>query len=122
MARILVVEDEAMLLMLASIVLEDRGFEVLSAPNGLKGLEVARREAIDIIVTDFMMPELDGITMLSMLREEGYAAPAIVTTAIPQNQLPRRGQALYHLYVPKPYNEEILAESVGEMLGRNPVG
>ncbi|ORE98357.1 response regulator [Aurantimonas sp. 22II-16-19i] len=119
MARILVVEDEAMLLMLASIVLEDHGFEVLSAANGRKGLELARREHVDVIVTDFMMPEMDGIAMLSALREEGHSAPAIMTTAIPRSQLPRGDEALFDLYMPKPYNEEILAQSIGEMLARN---
>ncbi|MBP0614803.1 response regulator transcription factor [Jiella mangrovi] len=118
MARILVVEDEAMLLMLASIVLEDHGYEVLGAANGRKGLELARREKVDVIVTDFMMPEMDGIAMLSALREEGHAAPAIVTTAIPKNQLPHKSEELFELYMPKPYNEEILARSIGEMLER----
>ena len=116
MARILVVEDEAMLLMLAAIALEDHGHEVLSAANGRKGLELARREHVDAIVTDFMMPEMDGIAMLSTLREEGHKVPAIVTTAIPRNQLPRNGEGLFEVYMAKPYNEDILAESIREML------
>ena len=120
MARILVVEDEAMLLMLASIVLEDHGYEVLTAANGRKGLELARSEKIDLIVTDFMMPEMDGIEMLLAIREDGLDAPAIMTTAIPENQLPRRSVALFDLYVPKPYNEEILAQSIVQILERRP--
>ncbi|NDW03493.1 response regulator transcription factor [Jiella pacifica] len=117
MARILVVEDEAMLLMLASIALEDHGYEVLSAANGRKGLELARSEHFDAIVTDFMMPEMDGIAMLSALREEGHKVPAIVTTAIPRNQLPRNGEGLFDLYMAKPYNEDLLADSIRKMLG-----
>ncbi|MBO0902789.1 response regulator transcription factor [Jiella sonneratiae] len=122
MARILVVEDEAMLLMLASIALEDHGYEVLTAANGRKGLEIVRHERIDVIVTDFMMPEMDGIAMLTALRAEGCPIPAIMTTAIPRNQLPTAGQGLFDLYVGKPYNEDLLAGSIGEMLERAPTG
>ncbi|MBO0663458.1 response regulator [Jiella sp. MQZ9-1] len=116
MPRILVVEDEAMLLMLASIALEDYGYEVLTAANGMKGLEVARSQHIDLIVTDFMMPEMDGIAMLDALRSEGNISPAIVTTAIPESQLPQAGDELFNLYISKPYNEDVLAQSIDDML------
>ncbi|MCQ0988321.1 response regulator transcription factor [Jiella marina] len=120
MARILLVEDEAVILMLASLALEDYGHEVVMAADGREGLAKARAEAIDVIITDFMMPEMDGIAMLTALRAEGNEAPAIVTTAIPQGQLPCRTNAPFDAYVPKPYNEDTLADSIARLLKRSP--
>lgn len=116
MARVLIVEDEAMLLMIASITLEDEGHEVVTASNGRKGLEYARKGPVDLIVTDFMMPDVDGIEMLRTLREEGFDRPAIVTSAIPERQLPHGAEGLFGRFIPKPYMEDDLARTVLSVL------
>ena len=112
MARVLLVEDEAMLLLFASMTLEDDGHDVRTAPNGLRGLEFARAEEFDVIVTDFMMPEMDGIAMLSALRAEGRDLPAIMVTAIPRGQLPIEGHPPFDDYISKPYDEGELAARI----------
>ena len=112
MARVLLVEDEAMLLLFASMTLEDDGHEVLTASNGRRGLERARAEKIDVIVTDFMMPEMDGLAMLAALRAEGRDVPAIMVTAIPRDQLPITDGPPFDDYMGKPYDETVLAARI----------
>ena len=112
MARVLLVEDEAMLLLFASMTLEDDGHEVRTASNGRRGLERARAEKIDVIVTDFMMPEMDGLAMLAALRAEGRDVPAIMVTAIPRDQLPIMDGPPFDDYMGKPYDETALAERI----------
>ena len=65
--RILVVEDNPEVLEMINLALREQ-YTILAAQNGLQGLEAAKRERPDVIITDFMMPEMDGLTMLKPLR------------------------------------------------------
>ena len=62
-ARVLVVEDNVEILELINLQLRDK-YRVYVASDGEQGLELAQRERPDLIVTDYMMPEMDGLTML----------------------------------------------------------
>ena len=80
--RILVVDDSATLLwLLQSALLEH--YDVETAADGMAGLEKARRTPPDLIVTDSMMPGLDGYALLRMLKDDPAtrAIPAIVLTS-----------------------------------------
>ncbi len=68
MKKILVVEDDEALRNLYVEVLKAEQLEVISAENGLKGLEIAQAQRPDIILLDLMMPVMDGKTMLRTLR------------------------------------------------------
>lgn len=80
--RILVVEDEELLLRALSDKLKREGFEVLEASNGKDGLEIALTEQPNLILLDMVMPVMDGITMLKALRnyDAGKIIPVIVLT------------------------------------------
>ena len=69
--KILIVEDEAIISKTYAEELRDQGFLVLTAMNGSVGLEIASREKPDIILLDILMPVMDGLTMMSKLRESG---------------------------------------------------
>jgi len=60
MATILVVDDEYLIADILAYALEDEGFMVVTAGNGKKALEVLERERPSLIITDFMMPVMDG--------------------------------------------------------------
>lgn len=81
MYNILVVEDEVNILKLMSIRLTKSGFNVFSASNGEEGLAVIKKEDVDLIVADVMMPKMDGFEMIENLRAEGKNIPIIITTA-----------------------------------------
>lgn len=79
--RILLAEDEQMLAEILSDTLTDRGFEVALAYNGEQALQMARTDHFDVIVTDVMMPRLDGFSLTRRLRSEGRNVPVLFLTA-----------------------------------------
>lgn len=79
--RILLAEDEQMLAEILSDTLTDRGFEVALAYNGEQALQMARADHFDVIVTDVMMPRLDGFSLTRRLRSEGRNVPVLFLTA-----------------------------------------
>ncbi|HLL14128.1 MAG TPA: PAS domain S-box protein [Pyrinomonadaceae bacterium] len=69
-AAVLIVNDSPDALALTSVVLQQAGYRVLTAEDGLEGLELARRELPALIISDVMMPHLDGIELCRRLRED----------------------------------------------------
>lgn len=80
-ARILVVDDEASARSGLEKLLNQSGYDVSLAPDGVAALEVAASTAPDVVVTDLKMPNMDGMTLLTKLREQDSELPVIVTTA-----------------------------------------
>ena len=67
--KILIVDDEPDIIEFLSYNLKKEGFDVLSAPNGLEAINIAKRELPDIIILDIMMPVLDGVSACRKMRE-----------------------------------------------------
>jgi CheY-like chemotaxis protein len=88
--RVLLVEDEALIAIMASMSLEDVGFHVTVASDGQQGYEIALQDRPDIVVTDYMMPRMSGLDMIAKLRQNGFSAPIVLATAIPEKCFPRR--------------------------------
>jgi two-component system response regulator PilR (NtrC family) len=81
MSRILVVDDEASMRDFLRIMLEKEGHEVATAGDGNSGLALARDQRMDLVISDIRMPGLDGVGLLSGLREQGLKIPVIMMTA-----------------------------------------
>jgi two-component system response regulator AtoC len=79
--QILVVDDEPKMRRVLEIILQKMGHRVLSAGNGVEALAVFRAHAIDLVITDLRMPEMDGIELLAELRAQESDVPVIVITA-----------------------------------------
>jgi DNA-binding response OmpR family regulator len=111
MQTILLVEDDATLAEALKYNLEREGYTVLSAGDGMTALEMARRDAPDILVLDVMLPRLDGFSVCRMLRKES-TIPILMLTAR-QDEVDRiAGLELgADDYLTKPF-------SVGELLAR----
>lgn len=80
---VLYVEDEAALRGLVEFWLEDAGYRVLLAADGLEGLALARSERPDLVITDAMMPNLSGDELVEVLKSdpELQAIPIVMATA-----------------------------------------
>ena len=76
--KILAVDDEDDVRRLIQIKLKKEGFEVLTATNGLEGLEKARDEHPDVVLLDVMMPKMDGYTAAAKIKAEVSPAPIII--------------------------------------------
>jgi CheY-like chemotaxis protein len=106
--RVLLVEDESLISLMTSICLEDAGYHVTVAADGQHGLEIALQDRPEVIISDYMMPKMNGLEMIARLRERGFNAPVVLTTSIPESQI--RSNPGYNAYLPKPYRElELLA-------------
>ncbi|MEI7037378.1 response regulator [Fulvimonas yonginensis] len=112
MLRVLLVEDEPDVALVAATVLEDAGYHVTAAADGHAGLGIALQEQPELVITDFMMPRLSGLEMIARLREAGFAQPIILTSAIPEEHLPPTAFG-YDAFLPKPYRIGQLLALVG---------
>ena len=83
--KILLVEDEEHIRKFIKINLERNDFIVMEADSGEKGLEIARREKIDVVVLDIMLPGIDGFEVCKILRQEFPAIGIIMLTAKSQD-------------------------------------
>jgi two-component system cell cycle sensor histidine kinase/response regulator CckA len=112
---ILLVEDEEAVRAFASRALASRGYTVLEADSGLDALRVVEEAGgkIDLIVSDVIMPEMDGPTMLTELRRRGLTAKIIFVSGYADDAFSRNlpeGQEF--LFLPKPFSLKQLIETV----------
>lgn len=81
MFRILIVEDDKELQTLFRTVLEENGYYAVTASNGLEALEIMDCEYVDLIISDIMMPKMDGFQLTKSLRETNNNIPILIITA-----------------------------------------
>ncbi|SEN91715.1 Response regulator receiver domain-containing protein [Loktanella fryxellensis] len=94
------------------------GYTVFLAPNGQTGLEAVENENPDLILTDYIMPRMDGLAMIAALRAAGVALPIILSSAIPERRLPQTASLAYDAYVGKPYGDKQLLDVVPGLLDK----
>ncbi len=116
--KVLVVEDTQDVLQLLQLQLKDEHAVYLAA-NGLQGLELARRELPDVIISDYMMPEMDGIEMLRHLRNDPATADIPVVLLTARSRLDDRidlRKAGADVYLSKPFSSAELKAVVMQLL------
>src|SRR6476646_3283422 len=115
MKKILVIDDEAWLREMVRMALSQRGYEIVEAPNGAAGVEVAQKQLPDLILCDVNMEKLDGYSTLSSLRNENSTAaiPFILMTGLADSAGMRHGMELgADDYLPKPFTIDALYAAV----------
>jgi CheY-like chemotaxis protein len=123
-ASILVVDDDPIIQQFIARVLRSRGFDVTIATNGKEGLQRVEEALPDLIVSDVMMPEMDGFSFLKELRSKKNTAfiPLILLTTRSSDEDVIGGLNLgADDYLPKPIDPEILLARVTSKLNRPPV-
>jgi two-component system cell cycle sensor histidine kinase/response regulator CckA len=112
---ILLVEDEEAVRAFASRALASRGYTILEADSGLEALKVVENAggAIDLIVSDVIMPEMDGPTMLTELRKRGLTAKIIFVSGYADDAFAKNlPEGEEFLFLPKPFTLKQLIEAV----------
>jgi adenylate cyclase len=117
-ARILVVDDVPQNVRLLEAVLAARGYEVLTADNGLAALEAAVSEQPDLILLDVTMPGLDGYAVCRRLREREETAmlPVIMVTSSVGPEKTRAFEAGADDFISKPFNHDELLMRIRSLL------
>ncbi|MGW1454001.1 response regulator [Salegentibacter agarivorans] len=121
MKKILLIEDDVTVRENTAELLELSNYEVVTAPDGKKGVDKAKKEIPDIIVCDIMMPELDGYDVLTRLSEdsETKGIPFIFLSAKTEHKDVRRGMDLgADDYLTKPFEEEDLLSAIESRLAK----
>lgn len=131
MASILIIDDEEDIRNVLQMILEGDGYDVSIAPNGNVAMDLLRREPVDLLITDIIMPDKDGVSTITEVREYfpeiriiaisggggidpmAYKPEAISTTAY----LAAATQAGADLVITKPFERDDLLRAVQNLLG-----
>ena len=119
MFRILVVEDDVELRELFCQVLEKNGYQANGVPDGAQALDALDRDFYDLIISDIMMPVMDGYELVRQLREAGITIPVMMITAKDAFDDMRKGfLSGTDDYMVKPVNVNEMVLRVGALLRR----
>jgi len=116
---VLVVDDDPVILRLLEVNFEMEGFSVCTATDGVEGLEVAKAEQPDVVVSDVMMPRMNGLELVKGLKDDPATAsiPVILLSAKAQATDVRAGlDAGADDYVTKPFEPLDLVDRVNKLI------
>jgi two-component system OmpR family response regulator len=117
MAKVLVIDDEQGIRALLDTLLRRKGYDVIVAESGEKGLELFRRERPDVLVLDLKMPRMDGLTVLRQVRSLDPIIPVIILTGAGTAETEQRVRALgVTEYVEKEFSLHLLGDALKRLL------
>ncbi len=123
MARILVIDDDALVLATLNDILDGAGHEVLTARDGVEGLATFERHACDLVVTDIIMPEKEGIEIIIELRRRRPSLPIIAISGggrLARNEVLAMAKKLgANEILAKPVPSAVLCAAVARLLDRS---
>ena len=94
MATILVIDDQLTIRSFLNTLLRQKGYDVILAESGRKGLELFHRARPDAIILDLIMPEMDGLTVLQQIRRVDLKQPVIILTGTTNSKKEQQVRAL----------------------------
>jgi two-component system response regulator AtoC len=115
--NVLVVDDEPNMRRVLEIMLRKTGYVVFAAGNGREALKIFQDNPIDLVITDVRMPEMDGLELLSRLRQDGAETPVIVITAHGSVESAVDAMKLGASdYIPRPFDIDALELTIARVL------
>lgn len=120
MFSILVVEDDTNLLKLMCAALKQNGYDAQPAKDGFEALDVMDKVSVDLIISDIMMPNMDGYELVTRIRQAGMEIPFLMVTAKETFADKQKGfMAGTDDYMVKPINIDEMILRVGALLRRS---
>ena len=118
MTTILVVDDEFIIVDILADALEEEGFRVLTAPNGRKALEILDRDAPALVLTDFMMPLMNGLELAQAIKANpDWAHVPVVLLSGAQGAIARNHPNLFAAIYDKPFRVDAIVATAREITG-----
>jgi len=112
MPTVLVVEDEPAIREVVADLLQDEGYAVRQASDGLQAIDELEVDDVDLVLSDVRMPRLDGPSLAHRLRRRGHAVPVVLMSAVDvEVDLPGVR------FLPKPFDRDHLLDAIGSALG-----
>ena len=116
MISVLIVDDAAFSRRMIRKFLQADGYEIWEATNGKEALNIVRDRVPDCLVTDILMPDMNGFELLQTLKEQGLVIPTIVISADIQESSRQRGYNLgATAFINKPPKEDELRQTVRQV-------
>lgn len=117
--KILVIEDDRDIEELLQFFLEDNGYQVAIARDGLEGITMFREGGCSLILLDIMLPKIDGYAVCELVRKESDI-PIIMVTALSDEEDQMKGlDLLADDYITKPFSMPVLLRKIGAVLRRS---
>ena len=111
---VLIVEDEPAIRAVVAALLEEEGYAVRRARDGLEALTIVDTDRVDLVLSDVVMPQLDGASLVRQLRQRGHLVPVVLMSAVYADvDLPGVP------FVPKPFDVDRLLEAVATAMTAN---
>lgn len=118
MQSILIIEDEKSIQNILRAFLEDAGYSITLADDGMEGIAAFHKDKFDLVLLDIMMPKLDGYTVCEMIRKEGDT-PVILLTALDDEDSQMKGfDLLADDYITKPFSMPLVLRRIKAVLRR----
>lgn len=117
MPRILVVDDAKTMRDTLKDLLNSAGYEVVEAENGEQGLDMVNSQAIDMVISDLNMPGMDGLTMCTHIKAQGFHIPIFMLTTQTSPELKAKAKdAGVVAWIIKPHKDNILLDGIRKVL------
>ncbi|ERI90873.1 chemotaxis protein CheY [Clostridiales bacterium oral taxon 876 str. F0540] len=119
MAKVLIVDDAAFMRMMIKDILEKNGFEVVGeANNGIKAVEIYKKEKPDVVTMDITMPDMDGIEAVKEIRSFDPGAKIIMCSAMGQQTMVMDAiRAGARDFIVKPFQPDRVLEAIRKVIG-----
>lgn len=120
MSKIVVIDDEPFILMMIEDKLKKAAIDVVTVRESKTAMEIIRREFPDLVILDWMMPDVSGIDICRMLKQDTALRhiPVFMLTAKGQDADEQLGKQIgVERYITKPFSPKVLLEMVRETLG-----
>ena len=124
--KILIVDDDPDILDALTMILEARGYQVVTARDGVEGLANLKAEKPDLLILDLLMPKMDGFAVCKELQDPRWSKfrniPILILTSVREEASRRRYELETGLeldvddYAEKPISPDVLLERVGKLL------
>ena len=123
--KILFIDDDPTILLISEIMLEDLGYDVITADGGVSGIELLKTNIIDLVLLDLMIPDIYGLDVLKYIKEkeEFKNIPVIIQTGIKDSDEINKAYKLGASYVLlKPYNQKDLKDIIEVLVQATDMG
>ena len=113
--KVLVIDDEAHIRRVIELKLKNRGYQVMMAKNGAEGLEIIKAQKPSVVISDIMMPKLDGKSLCMQtneLKKEWPFLTIIITCRISPNEQDWINEMQGTLFMEKPFSPSKLLETI----------